>query len=797
MGAATTKVRATRDTTTTTTRPSTRPNTRRRRLTRIAANLLTALLVGYLALMGASGNGGLAYAILPCPFASKGAPETEPYRAGVEMLTPNFNPMAGKIEDLAAQTWLSPKSKYGNQPVTAWEWYKTGGLTWHRHAEDSLLGLGEQDVCWDAPSAIGNTVANQIFQLTKAITSLSISMYEWASSPNLMSKFLEPVDCVVKGCKGGKGLYDTLYLNFLAPVIVLGALWAGWHGLVKKRSSEAVQGGVWMICSAIFALIFMAQPSAIANFGNSLVSTINSTTMAAVTRATTASLPADDMCYLPPEAKNAGIRMASCSMYKALLFTPWAAGQFGVSPQQELPDSSETVAFGGKTFRDPRIVQLEAQAVNHDEASDSYSKVARADAKRWEAVRDQAKQSSWYAMWKGEHAGARINIAIAALFAAGAAGTLVIIVAFASVVLSIGMLLLILVSPLMLLVGAHPGFGRGIALRWLELLLGTALKRIVLGFVLAVLIGFYQIVLASPMSWFGQIALILAVGIGAIIYRKPLLEAFNMIKLGGTGSGLERSIDIKNKTRKATTTAVGALAGGIGAARGGGGAGGVVGGVLSGAMSGTRTGSLLRAARVGHSVGQVRAARVKAAEQAAAAQAAKEAQAASPEAIIEARAREHSTRERIENLASRYQHDPVIQQEYQRWKATSPQAHLPQPPPQQHIMSPQRPADAVLPRPQRPDQDPAAGGGQPAAGAGSSAGSPPTVPQRPANAGGQQVTPAAQTSADLEQQLLDKVRQDAQRRRPSSSSPPSQVPPRPGQDRPGPNPNSSSGTPTP
>lgn len=572
--------------------------------TRMLTGAAAAALMGLLVFAGFASDAPVARADgVTCPFGNADeAPEnyaSENYLSGPTTLNPMTDVVTGKMMQN-----IKVESR-GNRPVTAYEYYKMSGTTW-------TVSLGT-DYCWAADARISNTTANYLFSLSKSVTTMSISMYEWASAPDLMADFLKPMEKVVKGLK------QNLYLNFLSPVIVLGAMWMGWQGLVKKRTSEATQAAVWMICSATFALIFMAWPAAIAGWGNTIVSTVNATAMSAVTTATSNTVNKGDICYLPTTAPKAGVRMASCSLYKALVFTPWAAGQFGAAASQPITGSEASAKVtipGHKTSNDLRLAQLEAQATNHEEAAKGQAStsareaVVKADAERWKYIQTRAEKDWWGPAWSGTSGDSRINIGFASVVASVSAGFLVLIISFSGIVLALAMIMLIMISPLFLLIGAHPGFGRGIALKWAELLLGTVVKRIVLGLLLAILIGFYQVILATSMAWFTQVALIIAVGIGAIMFRKPMLEAMNVVNLGGTRSGLE-NMDPSRHMKKAGTSSVGAATGAIsggrtGLASGGlkGAAMGAVGGGFSGGVSGGRSGSVLRAGKMGMGAGR-------------------------------------------------------------------------------------------------------------------------------------------------------------------------------------------------
>jgi hypothetical protein len=642
---------------------------------RLITMAVLTVLIGIVAFIGGTGGQTPSSAgVVPGPFCAKENPGPFLYRTGTDAMVPLADAVNGGLIQGDA-----PDESWADKSVTAYEWYGTNGLTWTQYEDD----------CWEGANRwFGTTVGNILLDVSKGITTLSVGLYQWASSPDLLKDFLKPVDCMLTGCNGASGLKDTLYLNFLTPIVLFGSLWVGYQSLIKQRTIQSMQGAGWMLGSALFALLFLSHPSWVAEKGNSIVSTISSTTMAAVTSTTanaigekseTTGLSDADMCSLPDGAPNAGPRIAACSIYKALLYTPWASGQFGFSSSTVVADDSGAppVTIGNRSFNDIRLSHLEALAVNHDEArSGDFEKVQTSDDERWMKIKEKVdanKGRLHWATWAGEEPNQRMQIGFATLVASFTAGALIALISFSIVVMAMGMLLLILMAPLFLLIGAHPGFGRGIALKWLEMLIGTVMKRVVLGFLLAVLIGFYQIILSTQMAWFAQIAMILAVGVGAIIYRKPMLEALNVVSLGGTRTGIEEGLD--RQVKRAASGGVGAIAGGALGATKGGGLGGFVQGAFSGGVSGSRSGSPLRAGTVGAGAGRRVAGRNDAVAQGVARQKDKEqkeqARANDPLAYDRDLRKKATEDERIQNLVDEYQDDPEMQRRLKAWAASN------------------------------------------------------------------------------------------------------------------------------
>lgn len=484
----------------------------------------------------------------------------------------------------------APSFKSGQEgALTAYEDYGLMGMYWSNYDQ-------ETDGCFD--NMVNNMLAAEIFNGANLLTGVTVSTFAWATDGDLLDSFTDPLTCVVAGCDGGKGLKDTLFLTYLLPVIVLGAVWAAWNGLFKKRTMHTTQGIVWMLCATTFSLIFLAQPGLIADKSNEVIGGITANITNGVTGITSSTVTKSDPCYLPTDSKDRGNRIAACSMWKAMMFTPWVTGQFGTAAHKPIPGVEATIQGHDKAVDDIRLAQLDAQTNSGGDDTDE-------NEGQWESVRDKVMNGEAEgvdaALWQGEEGSHRLTVALSSLVAAICLGALVVVISFATVVMSVGMILLIIVAPIFLLVGIHPGFGRGIALKWLELLLGTMFKRIVLAAMLSILIGMYQVILAAPMPWLSQIALIIAMGVGVFVFRKPMLDTLNVVQLGGSATGMEAGL--QREAKQATGGTIGAVAGGLAASRIGG-MDAMVKGAVKGGIAGSRSGSPMRAASIGHGAGR-------------------------------------------------------------------------------------------------------------------------------------------------------------------------------------------------
>ncbi len=128
---------------------------------------------------------------------------------------------------------------------------------------------------------------------------------------------------------------------------------------------------------------------------------------------------------------------------------------------------------------------------------------------------------------------------VQALFAAVAAGLLVLLIALTLIILKLGFLLLLVAGPFFLIVGVHPGFGRVVAIRWFEMLVGVLLKQVAVALCSRVLLYCYSLIMSTTdqeLPWALKIMMIALVTVAVFIYRKPFQHLFSSVGYGMLGA---------------------------------------------------------------------------------------------------------------------------------------------------------------------------------------------------------------------------------------------------------------------
>ena len=137
--------------------------------------------------------------------------------------------------------------------------------------------------------------------------------------------------------------------------------------------------------------------------------------------------------------------------------------------------------------------------------------------------------------------------------------------------LKLGFLLLLVAGPFFLIIGIHPGFGRVVAIRWFEMLVGVLLKQIAVALTLSVLLYCYSLIMGTTdqaLPWALKIMMIALVTVTVVIYRKPFQHLFSSVGYGMLGADERAQVSWRESAfgfRRVTAGAAGVVVPGMGA----------------------------------------------------------------------------------------------------------------------------------------------------------------------------------------------------------------------------------------
>ena len=443
---------------------------------------------------------------------------------------------------------VRPPASPGKQPATLYDNYGVAGQFW---AATNLQ-------CSDMTSLIGNNVAGMVFDAAKSIDRVTITVYQSAAGKGILSWLTSVVDRLISS------LGNAIYFPYLAAVVILGAIWLAWQGLIRKRGTRTIEGTIWMVVACAAAIWLIGRPADFTGMGTAVSNGMTQTLNAAF-----AKLPAPSQSNCVPVSRddpqvpsgnfnfssgNGIVAENADELWTVLVCKPWLAGEFGTfgtTGNAQTPVN----AYGRQL--------LWAQAIATNETPTTALIQAKQATYSGIASSIQRKDPGIYPLFQGKQWTTRLEIAFAALFAAVIAGVLVLLIAVTLILLKLGFLLLLVVGPFFLLIGTHPGFGRVVALRWFEMLVGVLLKMAAVSLVLSVLLYAYTLIMGTSeatLPWALKILMIALVTVAVFIYRKPFQHLFSAVGYGMMGSTERAEIDLQRHRATLRSNTLGAAA---------------------------------------------------------------------------------------------------------------------------------------------------------------------------------------------------------------------------------------------
>lgn len=442
---------------------------------------------------------------------------------------------------------------------------KTGGKTlYDNYGVSGQYWAAYNLQCSDMASLIGNNVAGMVFDAAKSLDRVTITVYQAAAGNGILTWLQKAVNKLITA------LGNAIYFPFLAPVVIIGAIWLAWQGLVRKRASRTIEGTLWMVIACAAAIWLIGQPSTFTGIGASVSNGVTQVLNTAFDKLPAANdgncvpvAAGDPQSVSSNYSFNSGnglIDQNANELWSVLVCKPWLAGEFGTTVYNG-PTGKQTVI--DKYGRD----LLWAQAIAANEQPTQALVTAKQDTYVGIAKSLKASDPSVYSLFQGNQWTTRLEIGFAALFAALAAGLLVLLISLTLIILKLGWLLLLVAGPFFLIIGIHPGFGRVIAIRWFEMLVGVLLKQVAVALVLSILLYCYALIMGTSdaaLPWALKIMMIALVTVAAFIYRKPFTHLFSSVGYGMIGSSERAEYSYREAGttfRRATVTAGSVLPG--------------------------------------------------------------------------------------------------------------------------------------------------------------------------------------------------------------------------------------------
>lgn len=277
-----------------------------------------------------------------------------------------------------------------------------------------------------------------------------------------------------------------------------------------------------------------------------------------------------------------------CQMWRSFLLNPWVEGQFGAKfddlwanekvaewaskDAKELGNTNDKMVGdagvpmgGGKFINNWALFQISTQTDVHTPISTPgmMPEVSNGVTNDWYRVVDAMANFSekdkeintlgfskvtvpmpsgeepteYWSLWAGSSPMYRMGTALSSITFAAAGVIAPVIFAALSSVYSIGLALLMAFAPIMLLLGCYPGRGYEVFKGWLQAVVNTMVKRIVVGVVLVLAIMFMNtlLVASAEAGWWKTIISIVLITVLLIKSRHKMTDAIGSFNFSNSG----------------------------------------------------------------------------------------------------------------------------------------------------------------------------------------------------------------------------------------------------------------------
>ena len=454
-------------------------------------------------------------------------PETPPTTADQQLdLASDEDGIGGMLPQSNARGDNDPTlaEKY---PPSAYEWTSDYG------AKDWLTGRG-----------IGNSIAEA--GLTVLVTGGTIvtRLTSWVFSAPVVGT--DAVERFVRNVMAG------IFLPYAVGILTALGVYVVWLGL-RNRALEAIQHVLWCCAVVLMCLAVAWAPGTIIRTLNAGTLKLSRATLAGasvVTPDTNGSPHSTTRGTFRGDPADAAIRQTVDTWWQLFVYEPWLWGEVGnpnktpgagetilafksASPLSLTPEEAAIVAEPNKPVRDGGKCDFRAGW--------DYVRCQRSHG--FTTYRDKTLESipgvgSWV---NGKHSWERAGIAWLAVLAAAVSGTVLLVLAIASVYWSYAAMIRIAAVPLAGLRGMSPKNGQAMFVGYLAQTAGTYLKRIGATLVLALAMVAASTVaqLFASVSWFvlavSQVIALFAVIVLVVqqLRHEGKLKVPGVVKAGG------------------------------------------------------------------------------------------------------------------------------------------------------------------------------------------------------------------------------------------------------------------------
>lgn len=421
-----------------------------------------------------------------------------------------------------------------------------------------------------------NAIGSLFWGFTRIVADLTIFVYQLSASGDILTWLSSTVAKFIFLMR------DGVWRPLIPTVTIIGAITLAYWGLVRKRATLTIEGALWMVLATGLGLWvtgapdhFMSTATTITNSSTAIIhDTIGETMFQAngcpptglrkvpfqdsdspehhgTDRLTEVSGGGFESESNRTNPLNDPLWINSEMIYDSLVCQPYMMAVFGNSDQGKEAAklyARQAISSGAFSRRDVETLRVEE---GFDRTR--YESELSAKEEDFRAVGEQVFHfypEAWGA-WSGHDAGHRLQASIVSAVGAVLGGLIIFIVSLAVLIHKVTFLLFLLASPVVFLIGIHPGVGRILVMRYLETLVGLLLMQVFVTLVQVVFLSLYGVLVATSLNWAVKIALMLALYVGSFIFRKKLAQGLASMGNGAFGRMMTKAANDKSLSHAA------------------------------------------------------------------------------------------------------------------------------------------------------------------------------------------------------------------------------------------------------
>jgi hypothetical protein len=356
------------------------------------------------------------------------------------------------------------------------------------------------------------------------------------------------IESFLLGTNGNPGLYNTLFLDWLFPIIFIGAL-VVLVNAIRSRAIKALGGIVWMFVIIALGIVVLQRPMFIPTVVDAAVGTVTTGVQEAIFGGE-GVIPG--CAHNDPIDARRVAKETQCYIWYETVYRSWVEGQFGVdysNPTQLAYLTSDPQGVLNTPINVSPTNQVSPKDVDNLGWGLYQLEYGHTPAGGNVALAQNAAGNvNWF-----DAEGTREGSAWGALFAAGALSIFLGVNSLLIIAYQLSMLMLLFVAPVFFLIGIIPSAtGKGIFFRWMELITSIAAKRAVIALIMGIFLKLFLMIAAiNTIDTFMKIVLFAVLTFIVMKQRGKIFEMF----VGRINFGGDKSINIGGRLEKAAEVA--------------------------------------------------------------------------------------------------------------------------------------------------------------------------------------------------------------------------------------------------